>query len=233
VLNGKIWRRHGWDAISVLTPGSRIPGHGPGKITKVPRVLARTFANHSAATTQMEEFAARDLLFYPNETKQARERALDFGRRLVEFDREQGIATLPSYPDFSAVSMVSWAKLISARLATHPVLRGPVMVVTYPSRELRRSWWPAEIVEPISEFMGLAEGPTTTRELMPAFSKIAAAFGSTLETNKLAGRSDIAELLDVHGRILCRAGNRPDRRAAAMLATIDDEALGALKEAAG
>jgi hypothetical protein len=81
--------------------------------------------------------------------------------------------------------------------------------------------------------MHLAKGPTTTRELIPAFSKIAAAFGATLKTNELAGRPDIAELLDVHGRILRRAGNRPDRRAAAMLATIDDEALGALGEAGG
>jgi hypothetical protein len=247
VLNGKVWRRLGWDAIAVLTPGSQIPGYGPSKITKVPRVIAWTFGEHPAAA----EFAARDLLFYPGETKQARERAADFGKRLVEFDRVHEIETLPSYPDFSAFSMVSWAKLICARLEEYPDQLP--MVVPHLSGGIRRgfgsldivdpisdfmevlavTWWPAEIVDPISELMVLSEGPTTTRELMPVFAKIAAAFGSTLETNELAGRPDIAELLDVHGRILRRAENRPDRRAAAMLAKIDDEAVGRLGEGGG
>jgi hypothetical protein len=88
------------------------------------------------------------------------------------------------------------------------VMALPVRSDDYTYRLLR----PAELVEQIEKLLKLAEVDAPRRELMSTFSAIKVAFGATIETSGMARRRDIADLLEVHGRILRRAEIRPDRR---------------------
>lgn len=230
VVDGKLWRGGSLPIIAVLSPGSSRPGWGPAARTGVPRVLEMT-DRYGTDRDYMAELAARDLLFYPDERQQARDRALDFGKRIIDIDREWVIERLPPYQDFSVLSMTSWARLLVKHLVHDEMPAEPVMVV--PAREDEFTYQlmrPAELVEPIETLLKIAKADSPRREMMSAFSAIKAAFGATIETSRMARRRDIAELLEVHDRILRRVDMRPDRRMAQALTDIDEDALGRLVE---
>lgn len=109
-------------------------------------------------------------------------------------------------------------------------------VMELPSREddcTYRLLQPPELVRPIENLLQVAATAAPRREVAAAFSAVRAAFGATIETNRLAQRLDVEELLDVHGRILRRADMRPDRGMDRQLEAADEEALGEIGEAFG
>ena len=228
LVDGTLWWGNGRPVFAVLSPGSSRPGWGPAAKIGLPRVVELT-DRFGAERDYMAALAARDLLFYPDEMQQARDRALEFGKRIIDFDRELVVERLPRYPDFSALSMASWARLLVKHLVHDKMPPEPVMVL--PAREdeytysLRR---PAELVEPIERLLGMERAGVSAREMISAFSAVKAAFGTTVETAGMARRRDIAELLDVHDRILRRVDIRPDRRVT--LAAVDEDALGEMGE---
>lgn len=233
VMDGEMWWGHGLGIIAVIPPGSGRPGWGPSTKTGVPRVELLT-DRYGAERNYMAELAARDLLFYPDEAQQARIRALELGKRIIDLERPQVVERLPRYPDFSVLSMTSWARLLVKRLVENEIWADPVMELpSWEDDNTYRLLRPAELVESIEKLLQVAAADRPRREVSAAFSAVKAAFGATIETNELAQRLDVEELLDIHGRILRRADMRPDRSMERELAAVDEEALREMGEDPG
>lgn len=229
-VGGEVWRRRGFGILTVLSPGSvlDVGGRSGPKVVKIPRIEFDSFLPRDPEAWRVAEFAGRDLLFYPDEEIQARTRAADFGSRIASDWTVVEAPDLSCYPDLSALSMTSWTRLLERQVGSDDPTA--VRIVPHDPPDEPAAPLPAEVAGAVEAFRSEVARGASSNELLSAFSAIAASFGASLAANALARRPDIAELLEIHERIVRRLRLRPDRKAAVALSRDDEEAVAALAE---